>query len=218
MKGMTSDQFMAHSLGHRIDDRVGGAQAGLEKSFTSQIAQLRTEIASIPGAIGQHFHHAIDGLDPTHQHFTEMLEHATAEGDDACPACQQVKGEYDAKLTAAARETFEAEQDEAAAAQAAAAAEAKREEPPKPAPVKPKVWDAMETDFNFLGVTAYGMEYEETDDGDGTQYVVWVKPGEEEEAKQGIEDGMFKEPCVIRTDENGKQWICDPEPAPATAS
>ena len=71
-------------------------------------------------------------------------------------------------MTAAARDAFEAEQAEAAAAQEAAAAEAKRAEPPKPAPVKPKVWDAMNNDFNFLGVSAYGMRYEETDDGDGS--------------------------------------------------
>ena len=206
-KAMTDDQFVAHQLGHRIDDRVDAAKTELAEGFGAQIADVRNQIDALPGALGRHFHAAIDDLDPKHTHLTDIVEHAE-EGD--CELCTQFKTEYDAKVTAAARATFETEQAEAEAARVAEAEAAKQAEPAKPTPVKPRVFG---NDLDLFSVGAHDLAYDEVADN---KYIVYVKPGEEDEEfpRQTIERGVLPTNCVIRTGEDGRRYICDPEPAP----
>ena len=197
--GMDDNQFLAHRVIHRVDDRAAATEKAIVGPLVKQIASLKGQIDTLPGSLGAHFHASFDSMEPTHAHLEDMLTNA-----EDCPGCAYAKAEYDASL----RETFGAEQAEAAAARAAEAEAAKHATPPKPAPVVPRTFDI--DDLDHFAVGAYGME---TIEGDKYKYTIKVKPGADnaELAAEAIAEGrVIPANCVIRTGEDGTRYVCDP--------
>ena len=186
-----------HDFGHHVDKGLTNLQGQINevREGLAPLASLEKSLQALPATIGQHFHQAMEQYNPTHAHFQEVVENT-----DTCPSCKAFRDDYDLKLIEATMEKLKAETPDPAPAAVS--------EPPAapPAPVyKPRVFE----DFDPIGHRAYGLDYEETEDG---RYLFTVE--DEDLAKEAIETGVLPASCKVSVGPDGKTvYICEEDAA-----